>query len=192
MSDEFGNWKELAQLWHAQIRAVAPDEVERHAQRRRRETRTLAAAEAVALALAFSVAVWVAMQTAFVAMSAISLVFFGVSGYLHHRLRNEPSPSGNRELMTSLAEGILREEWMLRQLGVGRAVTLVTLASIGLVGWDHLRFFATTPAARLWAMLGTALLVLAILAWNLVLTREAKRRRQHLCNYSQRMGGSVR
>jgi hypothetical protein len=188
MSDEFGNWKELAQLWHAQIRAVAPDEVERHAQRRRRETRTLAAAEAVALALAFSVAVWIAMQTAFVAMAAISLVFFGVSGYLHHRLRNEPLPAGNRELMASLAEGMLREEWALRQLGVGRAVTLVTLASIGLVAWDHLRFFATTPPARLWAMLATALIVLGILAWNLVLTRQVKRRRQHLCDYSQRLG----
>jgi hypothetical protein len=188
MSDEFGKWQELTKLWHTESPAVAPEEVARHAQRQRRETLALAAAEAAALGLAFVVAVWIAMQTAFVAMSAISLVFFGVSGYLHHRLRNEPVPSGDRELLTSLAEGILREEWVLQQLGVGRAVIAVTLASIGLVGWDHLRFFATTPAARLWAMLAISLLVLGILAWNLALTRQAERRKQHLCDYAQRLG----
>jgi hypothetical protein len=188
MSDEFGNWQELAKLWHAEIAAVAPEVVERHAQRRRRETQALAAAEVVALVLTFIVAAWIAMQTAFVAMTAITLVFFGVSGYLHHRLRNEPVPSGDRDLLTSLAEGILREEWVLRQLVVGRAVSVVTLASIGLVGWDHLRFFASTPAARLWAMLAVSLVVLTTLAWNLALTRQAQRRRQHLCDYSRRLG----
>jgi hypothetical protein len=187
MSDEFGNWAELSRLWHVETTAVAPDEVERHAKRQRRETVALAVAEAGAMALAFIAAMWIAMQTAYVAMSAISMLFFGVSGYLHHRLRNEPEPSGERELVTSLAEGILREEWALRQLGVGRAVTLLTLASIALVGSDHLRFFATTPPARLWTMLAIALIVLGILAWNLVLTRRAKKRKEHLCNYSRRL-----
>jgi hypothetical protein len=187
MSDEFGNWNELSRLWHAATPPVAPEEVERHARRQRRETTALAVAEAVAMALAFIAAMWIAMQTAYVAMSAISMVFFGVSGYLHHRLRNEPEPNGSRELLTSLAEGILREEWMLRQLGVGRAVTLLTLASIALVGSDHLRFYASTPAARLWAMLAIALIVLGILAWNLVLTRKAKKRKEQLCSYSRRL-----
>jgi hypothetical protein len=187
MSDEFGNWSELSRLWHAETPPVAPEAVERHARRQRIEATALAAAEAVALALAFIAAMWIAMQTAYVAMSAISMVFFGVSGYLHRRLRNEPEPSGNRELLTSLAEGILREEWMLRQLGVGRAVTLLTLASIAMVGSDHLRFYASTPAVRLWAMLAIALIVLGILAWNLVLTRKAQKRKQHLCEYARRL-----
>jgi heme/copper-type cytochrome/quinol oxidase subunit 2 len=189
MSDEFGNWNELAGLWHAEAPEIAPREVARHARRQRRATLALAAAEAGAMALAFVAAMWIAMHTAFVAMSAISLVFFGLSGYLHHRMRHEPQPGGNGTLRASLETGIAREEWLLRQLGVGRAVTTLTLAAIVLVGADHLRFFATTPAPRLWALLAITLIVLAILAWNVVLTRRARRRRQHLADYSRRLGG---
>jgi hypothetical protein len=188
MSDEFGNWGELARLWHARFLTIAPDEVQRHARRRRLQMQALAAAEAGAMTLAFIAAVWIAMQTAFVAMSAISMVFFGVSGYLHHRMRDEPEPSGHQDLLSSLGEGIAREEWMLRQLGVGRAVTVLTLAAIALVGSDHLRHLATTPAARLWALLAIALIVLGILAWNLVLTEAAMRRKQRLCDYLRRLG----
>jgi hypothetical protein len=187
MSDEFANWSDLSRLWHAKTPAVVPEEVERHARRQRREALALAVAEAVAMALAFIAAMWIAMQTAYVAMSAISMVFFGLSGYLHHRMRNEPEPSGERELLSSLADGILREEWMLRQLGVGRAVTLLTLASIALVGSDHLRYYASTPSGRLWTMLAITLIVLAILAWNLVLTRRAKQRKDRLCSYARRL-----
>jgi hypothetical protein len=188
MSDEFGNWGELARLWHARLPTVAPEEVERHARRRRRHMLALAVAEAGAMTLAFVAAVWIAMHTAFVAMSAISMVFFGVSGYLHHRMRNEPEPSGDHDLLTSLDEAIAREEWMLRQLGVGRAVTALTLASIALVGADHLRYFSATPAARLWALLAITLIVLGILVWNLVLTRTVQRRKRQLCDYSRRLG----
>lgn len=188
MSDEFGNWGELARLWHSQMPAVAPEEVERHARRQRRSAQALAAAEAGALLLAFIAAVWIAMHTALVALSAISLVFFGVSGYLHHRMRGEPEPSGDRNLATSLEFGISREEWVLRQLGVGRAVTALTLASVALIGSNHLRFWSITPAPRLWALLAITLIVLGILVWNLLLTRQAKRRRRNLRDYVRKLG----
>ena len=116
-------------------------------------------------------------------LAAWYLLFFGVSGYLQHRMRCEPEPEGGADLLTSLDSGITREDWILAQLGVGRAVTLLTLAAIALFGWDHLRFFASTPAQRLWALLGITLIVLAILAWNLVLTRQAKRRKRRLDGY---------
>jgi hypothetical protein len=187
MSNEFGNWPELARLWHSEARVVSPAEVERRAQRERRQMFALASAEAAALALAFIVAVWIAMQTAMVAMSAISIVFFGVCGYLQHRMRREPPPAGDDDLMTTLDASVEREDWILAQLGVGRAVTLVTLASIALVGADHLRFLSSTPVERLWAILAIALIVVAILAWNLLLTLHATRRRTSLRDYARHL-----
>lgn len=183
MSDEFGNWKELARLWHAGVHAATPGEVERREQRQRWQMLALAGAEMGGMVLAFVAAVWIAMQTAFVAMSAITIVFFGVCGYLQHRMRREPMPEGGDDLLTSLEASSAREEWMLRQLGIGRAVTLTTLASIGLVGSDHLRYFAATPVERLWALLAITLIVLAILGLNLVLTHQAKRRKRRLDDY---------
>jgi hypothetical protein len=185
MSDEFGNWQELAKLWHAESRTVSAAEVERHALRQRRQMLALAGAEAGALALAFVAAVWIAMHTAFVAMSAITLVFVGVCGYLQHRMRREPPPAGDDDLLTSLDARMEHEDWVLTQLGVGRAVTLATLVSMVMLGSNHLRFFASTPAERLWALLGITLVVLSVLAWNVVLTWQAKRRRARLGDYSK-------
>jgi hypothetical protein len=188
MSDEFGNWRELAALWHSRMSEVLPEEIEKHARRQHRHMMALAVAEAGGLALAFVAAVWIAMHTAFVAMSAISLVFFAVSGYLHHRMRNEPAPQGNRDVLSSLNEDIAREEWVLRQLGVGRAVSMLTLASMVILGADHLRFFAGTPPERLWAMLTIAVMVLAVLAWNILLTVRARARMRAWKAYSSALG----
>lgn len=187
MSNEFGNWSELAQLWHTAARVVSPEDVERRAQRQRRQMFALASAEAGALILAFIAAVWIAMHTALLAMSAISMVFFGVCGYLQHRMRREPEPEGGADLLSSLEFTIAREDWTLAQLGVGRAVTMLTLVSIVMLGANHLRFFTTTPAERLWAMLAITLIVLAILVWNLVLTRQARRRKARLVDYTRHL-----
>jgi FtsH-binding integral membrane protein len=189
MSDEFGNWRDLAKLWHAGTPVFLHAEVERGVQSRRRWMRSLAGAEMAAMVLAFIAAVWIAMHTAFVAMSAISIVFFGACGYLQHRMRSEPEPGGSDDLLTTLEASSVREEWMLRQLGIGRAVTLITLASIGIVASDLLRHFAATPAERLWAMLGITLIVIAILAWNLVLTWRARQRKRRLDDYSRHLNG---
>jgi len=187
MSDEFGNWQELAKLWHAESRVVSVVEVERHALRKRQQMFALAGAEAVALSLAFIAAVWIAMHTAFVAMSAITLVFVGVCGYLQHRMRREPPPAGDDDLLTSLDARMEHEDWVLTQLGVGRAVTLATLVSMVMLGSNDLRFFTTTPVERLWALLAITLVVFAILAWNLVLTWQAKQRRAQLSDYSKHL-----
>ena len=188
MSDEFGNWRELAALWHTRMSEVMPEQVEAHARRQRRHMTALATAEAGGLALAFIAAVWIATHTAFVAMSAISLVFFAVSGYLHHRMRNEPEPRGMQDLLSSLAEDVAREQWILRQLGVGRAVSMLTLGSMVILGADHLRFFASTPPERLWAMLVIALMVSGVLVWNVVLTRRARARACALSDYVAALG----
>jgi hypothetical protein len=187
MSNEFGNWTGLAELWHTSARVVSPDEVEQRARRQRRQMFALASAEAGAMALAFIAAVWIAMHTALVAMSAVSMVFFGVCGYLQHRMRREPEPEGGSDLLTSLDSSIAHEDWNLAQLGVGRAVTMLTLVSIVMLGANHLRFFSATPAERLWAMLVITLIVLAILAWNLVLTRQARCRKDRLVDYARHL-----
>jgi hypothetical protein len=189
MSDEFGNWARLAALWHARAAEVMPEEVGRHERRQRRHMWALAAAEAGGMGLAFIASAWMAMHTAFVAMSGISLVFFAVSAYLHHRMRNEPEPWGNRDLLSSLAEDMAREQWILRQLGVGRAVSMLTLACMLLLGADHLRFFASTPPGLLWTMLSITLAVLGVLMWNLVLTRRARNRLRGLSDYAAALGG---
>ena len=56
-----------------------------------------------------------------------------------------------------------------------------------MLGANHLRFFTTTPAERLWAMLAITLIVLAILVWNLVLTRQARRRKARLVDYTRHL-----
>jgi hypothetical protein len=187
MSNEFANWPELAKLWHAEARVVSPDEVERRESRQRRQMQALAGAEAAALALVFITAVWIAMHTALIALSAVSMTFFGFCAYLQHRMRREPPPAGDHDLMTSLEASVVRENWVLAQLGVGRAVTLLTLAAIAMVGSNHLRFLSSTPPERLWAMLAITLIVLAILGWNLVLTYQAKRRRAGLLDYTRHL-----
>jgi hypothetical protein len=192
MSDEFGNWNDLAALWLTQRQPVSSAEVERHARRQHLHMLALASAEAATLALAFVAAVWIAVHTAFVAMSAISIVSFGVCGYLQHRMRREPPPAGGDDLLASLAMSIEREQWILAQLGVGRAVTLVTLAALALLDSDHVRYVASTPVGRLWALLAITSFVLAILGWNLWLTGRAKRRRARLADFARRLRGESR
>jgi len=184
MSDEFANWNELGRLWHAQASPISASDVERHSRRERRRMLNLAIAEGVGLLVAFVGANWIAMQTAFVALSAVSMVSFGVCGLLHHRMRREPPSSGGVDLLSSLDVSAVREEWNLAQLRLGRAVTFFTLLAIGLLGADHLIHRATTPPARLWALLGISLIVVTIFAWNLVLTYAARRRKAQLDSFA--------
>jgi hypothetical protein len=187
MSDEFGNWNELAKLWLARTQPVSPQEVERHARRQHLQMTALAAAEAASLALVFIAAVWIAMHTAFVAMTSITVVFFSVCGYLEHRMRREPPPDGGADLLTSLAASIAREEWNLAQLRIGRAVTFLTLGSIALLDSDHLRYLDQTPAQRLWALFAITSLVLTVLGWNLLLTRRAGKRKARHEDFARRL-----
>ena len=177
MSDEFGNWNELARLWHAHREAVSALEVERQAHRQRRQMLVVAAAEATCMGLSFIAAVWIAMQTTMIALTAITVVFFALCGFLQHRMRREPPCAGGHDLLSSLQHSIAREEWNLAQLGIGRAITFLTLFAIVSVTADHLRHYATTPPARLWALISVALIVVLILALNLRLARQARSRK---------------
>jgi len=184
MSDEFAQWNELGRLWHAQASPISASDVERQSRRERRRMFDLAIAEGAALVIAFIAAIWIAMQTAFVALSAVSMVSFGLCGLLHHRMRREPPSSGGVDLLGSLDVSAAREAWNLAQLRIGRWVTFFTLLALGLLGADHLLHRATTPSARLWALLGISLIVVAILAWNLVLTRAARRRKAQIDSFA--------
>lgn len=180
MCDESGNWNDLSRLWSARSADISASDVEGHARRQRRLLAWLRLAEGGALTLAFIAAMWIAMQTAFIAMTALSVVFFGACGYLQYRMRSEPMPAGGDDLLTSLAASVAREEWNLAQLGAGRAVTLLTLAAISMVVLDHLRHYASTPAGRIGALIAITAIVLAILAWNLVLSARIRRRKRML------------
>ncbi|HTU67623.1 MAG TPA: hypothetical protein VMF52_16855 [Steroidobacteraceae bacterium] len=180
MCDEFSNWDDLNRLWRDGGDRVSTRDIERRERAQRRLMTWLAIGEGGALTLCFVAAMWIAMQTAYVAMTAISLVFFGVCAWLQHRMRREPLPAGGDDLLTALAGNIAREDWNLAQLGVGRAVTLLTMAAISMVAFDHLRHYASTPPGRIAALLAIAAIVLGILAWNLALTVLARRRRRGL------------
>lgn len=184
MSDEFANWNELGRLWHARTSPICASDVEQQARRERRRMLDLAIAEGAALVFAFIGAAWIAVQTAFVAFSAISMVSVGVCALLHHRMRREPPSSGGVDLLSSLDVSKVREDWNLLQLRIGRAVTSSTLLAIGLLGTDHLIHRATTPPATLWALLGIFLIVVAVFAWNLVLTRAARRRKAQIDSFA--------
>jgi hypothetical protein len=187
VSDEFAKWDELARLWHAHTATVSTLDVERHAQRQRRQMLVMAAAEAACMTLSFAAAVWIAMQTTFIALSAISIVFFALSAYLQHRMRREPACSGGHDLLSSLQHSIAREDWNLAQLRIGRAVTFLTLFAIGIVTTDHLGHYSSTPAARLWALLAVTLIVLATLVLNLVLARQARLRKSRVESFAWQM-----
>jgi len=189
MNSEVGRWNDLARLWLTGREPVSSVEVKERARRQRLQMVALATAEAVMLVLAFLAAIWIAVHTAFVPMSVISVVFFATCGYLQHRMRREPPPAGGEDLLASLSVRIEHEQWVLAQLGVGRAVTLVTFAALALLDAHHLRYFAGTPADRLWALLGITVLVLAILAWNMALSRKARCRCRQLASYAQRVRG---
>lgn len=190
MCDESGNWDDLSKLWHADGCTLSPDDVAQRARQQRRLMAWLRFGEGAALTLAFVAAMWIAMQTAYVSMTALSVVFFSTCGYLQYRMRREPQISGGEDLLTSLAASIQREEWNLTQLGAGRAVTLLTLAAISMVVFDHLRHYASTPPGRLGALLGIASIVLAILVWNLVLTARIRRRKRLLQSVSAQVENS--
>jgi len=187
MSDEFGNWSELARLWHAHSATVSSLDVEHLARRQRRRMRVIAVAEATGMALSFISAVWIAMQTTMIALSAISIVSFALCAFLQHRLRREPPAAGGHDLLSSLQHSVAREEWNLAQLGIGRAVTFLTLFAIVIVAADHLRHYSTTPPARLWALVSVSLIVLLILAVNLWLTRKARLRKARVESFASQL-----
>jgi FtsH-binding integral membrane protein len=187
MSDEFGQWNNLARLWLSETAAVSSADIERHASRQRRGLLALAVAEAVGFALVFVGAFWISMHTAMVAMSALTMVFFAACGFLQHRMRREPPPSGGHDLLSSLEISIAREEWNLAQLGIGRAVTFLTFFAIVMVASNHLRFLSSTPAETLWSLFGIAVIVFGVLTWNVYLTRRARRRKASLESFASRL-----
>jgi hypothetical protein len=192
MSSEFGNWNDLARLWHTHTESVSPSEVERHATRQRRQMLLLAVAEVACMSLSLVAAVWIAVQTAMVILTAITMVFFALCAFLQHRMRREPPPSGGHDLLSSLEHSVEREQWNLSQLGIGRAVIFLTLFGIVMVAADHLAHMVTTPVARLWALLGVTFIVLVILALNLLLTWRARRRKGRMESFAARLAGGPR
>jgi hypothetical protein len=189
MSDEFAQWNTLAKLWHTEHGVVSVADVELHARRQRQDMLALAAAEAFGFALVFVGALWISMHTAMVAMSALTITFFAFCGFIQHRMRREPPHSGAEDLLSSLEVSIAREEWNLAQLGIGRAVTFLTFVAIVMVASNHLRFLDTTPAARLWSLLAIALIVFAVLLWNVFLTHRARTRKSRLESFALRLRG---
>jgi hypothetical protein len=180
MSNEFGNWNDLAQLWHRESAALPVGDIERQVRLQRQQMVALAACEGAIMVLSLIACVWIAMQTALITLSGISFTFFGVCAFLEHRMRREPVPSGGHDLLSSLENSVARDEWNLAQLGIGRAVSFLTLFAISMIASDHWRHFDSTPPARLWALLAITAVVLAVLGGNLLLTRSARLRKTRI------------
>jgi cation transporter-like permease len=186
MSDEFGNWNELARLWHTHSQTTSALHLEKHERRRRRQMRAVAAAEAVSMVLSFIASVWIAMQTAMIALTAISVVFFALCGFLQHRLRLEPDSVGGFDLLSSLQHGVMREMWILRQLAIGRVISALTLFAIAIMTADHV-LHPGTPLSRLMALFSVLIIVAGVLIWNLWLTAKARSRLQRLDMFANQM-----
>jgi hypothetical protein len=185
MSNEFGNWNDLTRLWHKESASLPVGDIERQVRLQRQQMVALATCEGAIMVLSLIACVWIAMQTTLITLSGISFTFFGVCAFLEHRMRREPVPSGGDDLLSSLENSVARDEWNLAQLGIGRAVSFLTLFAISMIASDHLRHFATTPPARLWALLAITAVVLAVLGGNLLLTRSARLRKMRIGNFAR-------
>ena len=185
MSDEFGNWNDLAKLWRTQSASLPVGDIERQVRLQRAQMFALAAFEVTIMVLAFIACLWVAMQTAMVTMAGIVFTFYGVCAFLQYRMRREPAPAGSDDLLSSLENSIARDEWNLAQLGIGRALSFLTLFAMVMIASDHLRHFNTTPPARLWTLLAITGVVLTVLGGNLLLTRRTRARQRRIESFAQ-------
>lgn len=187
MVDENPDWNDLAAMWRAEGAGIPIEEIESHARRERMQMSALAFAEAMGLAAACLAALWLVLQANYVVLSAIVLAMNVVTAFVAWRLRRDPEPAGGADLLSALATNVAREEWNVTQLRIGRGVNFLTLFAVLMALSTRLRYFATTPTATFATLFAVGAIVLAVLAWNLLLTRRARERQRRLESYATRL-----
>lgn len=180
------DWMELTRLWQAESAAVSIDEIEAHVQRERRTMRLLAAIEMAGLGLGIAVGIWLSLTTYYFWFSSVFIAFCLVMAWVALR-RRHAEPLGGDDLLTSLRISMAREEWVASELRFGRALSFVVLFVIVFMTSHVMRHFATASSASLFALAAAAAWVCGVLAWNVLLVRRSRRRRQRLETYAARL-----
>jgi hypothetical protein len=117
-------------------------------------------------------------------MGLLIAAFALVSAFAMVRTRRHGGPAGTSDLAGSLRESIAWQEWLLHELRFGRALNFVTLLAGISVLSVQLRELQATSAMGFAASAAVCTSVLVALAWNLVLTRRARRRSARLRDLS--------
>jgi Flp pilus assembly protein TadB len=180
------DWNDLARLWQADAAGVSVADIDAHLQRERRQMRGVTIAELTGLGAGVLAAVLVLLY-AHLWMGVVIILFGGISAWITLRMRREGAPPGSSDLMKSLKDSIEREDWLAGQLRLGRALSFVALFAIvqaTSVQLFRLKAFSATGLTA--AGIGGAV-VLAALAWNLVLTRRSRRRLARLQYLNDRL-----
>jgi hypothetical protein len=174
------DWQDLSTLWQADAAAVQIEEIDAYLASERRQLRLAAVGELTGLAIGIAASAWVAFFTPYRGVG-IALALFAVgSAFMARRLRRTPAPTGSAALARSLKDSIEREDWITAQLRFGRALSFVALFALVFATAAQLRFVRPLELGGVWAATAGTVFVLAVLAWNLVLTRRARVRRERL------------
>jgi hypothetical protein len=173
-------WNDLSKMWQADAAAVSLEEIDGHLARERRRMRVITFVELAGVGLGLAAAGWLTFFTPFRWLGAIVAVFAIISAFAAMRMRREAAPSGAVDVLHSLKESIEREDWIVEQLRTGRALSFVALFAIVMATSTQLLRFHTLHAVGLAAAIAGSAYVIAVLAWNLVLTRRAHARRTRL------------
>ncbi|MEO8017659.1 MAG: hypothetical protein ABI769_07585 [Pseudomonadota bacterium] len=181
------DWSDLASLWQAEGAAVSIDDIEQHLRRERLQMFGVLIAEIAGLCVGTAAAAWLYFFTPFIGLGLVIAVFGGVSAFVTVRMRREPAPAGARDLLHSLKESIAREDWIDEQLRLGRALSFVALFAVVMATSMQLLHFHAISSFGLVGAIVSSVYVAGVLAWNLVLTRRAKRRRARLEYISERL-----
>jgi phosphatidylglycerophosphate synthase len=174
------DWSDLAKMWQADAARVPLAEIDAHLERERRHLRAVTIAEMAGLVAGIAAAALLLLFTPHVGMGVVIILFGGVSSWITLRMRRERRRVDPTDLMQSLKDSMEREDWMGSQLQLGRALSFVALFAIvsGLsVQLHQARAFSAN--ILLAAGIGSAVVV-AALAWNYVLARRSRRRRERL------------
>lgn len=170
------DWNDLAKMWQADAACVSLQEIDGHLRRERRHLWLATAAELAGLLAGIVAAGCVLFFTPHTWMGVLIMLFGGTCAWITLRMRRAGPPPGSLDVLQSLKDSIAREDWLVEQLRLGRALSFVALFAIVLatsLQLFRLKAFSATGLTA--AGIGCAV-VLAALAWNLVLTVRARRR----------------
>jgi tetrahydromethanopterin S-methyltransferase subunit F len=179
-------WNDLTRMWQADAAGVSVADIDAHLQRQRRQMLGVTIAEMLGLGAGVFAAVLVILF-AHLWMGVVIILFGGISAWITVRMRREGAPPGSSDLMKSLKESIEREDWLAGQLRLGRALSFVALfAIVQATSVQLFRLQAFSATALTATGIGSAV-VLAALAWNLVLTGRSRRRLARLKYLDERL-----
>jgi drug/metabolite transporter superfamily protein YnfA len=181
------DWDDLSKRWQADAAAVSIGDIDEYLRRERRQLRLMIVMELAGVGLGLLAAVWLTFFTPHRWLGVVVAIFAVVSAVFAVRMRREPPASGGIDVMSSLKESIGREDYIAEQLRLGRALSFVALFSIVMATASQMMKFHTISSVGLAAAIAGGCYVAGVVAWNLVLTRRARFRRDRLVYLHDRL-----